>query len=116
MSKNTGTKPPSSKSTPAPAKKPPASSRRSSTAEVKPISPVGLVGAIAAALVIAAILLFVINSRINAANQPATATGGATVVAGATNQAGQPAKSQSSGFTKGSASAKVVVDEYGDFK
>ncbi len=81
------------------------------TAEVRPISPLGLFGAIAAALVIAAILLFVINSRINAAN-PAAPTArppAATTPATGTTSA-------VSGFAQGNANAKVTVTEFGDFK
>ncbi len=87
------------------------------TAEVKPISPVGLIGAIAAALVIAAILLFVINSRLNAA-RPSAPVATPSVAAVTTPSADTPAASTTggSGFSEGNTQAKVTVTEFGDFK
>jgi protein-disulfide isomerase len=104
-------------------KAPPSGRRQASPAKapqatVQPISPLGLVGAIAIALVIAGILLFVINSRINAASPlPVDVTTIATVVPGSTTQPTVVAPTvQVSGFTKGNPDAKVTVTEYGDFK
>lgn len=111
MSSNRGKKAP-----PAPGKKASAKRAAPPPAEVRPISPLGLIGAIAAALVIAAILLFVINSRINAA-RPATTPVVAQPTAVQTGSGQTPATStQVSGFSKGNAQAKVTVTEFGDFK
>lgn len=110
MPSNSGKKaPPSGKKQAPPAKAPPAT--------VQPISPLGLVGAIAIALVIAGILLFVINSRINAAaTAPVDVTARATVLPGTIGQPTVALTVQMAGFTKGDPSAKVTVTEYGDFK
>jgi len=105
-----------------PGKQPSPPPRRTST-EVQPVSPVGLVISIAAALVIAFILLFVINARINA-NQPAAALAAPTKTAVAAAPAAPtspPQKASSDitqvgGFAKGNPQAKVTVIEYADFK
>jgi hypothetical protein len=86
--------------------------------EVQKISPLALAGAIGAALLIAAILLFVINSRLNPAAAPAptatvtTTTGG---VAPAT-QATTGGVTLLGGFSLGNAQAKVTFTEFADFK
>jgi len=111
MPSNSGKKaPPSGKKQAPPAKAPPAT--------VQPISPLGLVGAIAIALVIAGILLFVINSRINAAAPvfPTAVPASATTVPGSAAQPTVASAVQVSGFTKGNPAAKVTITEYGDFK
>jgi len=113
------------------AKKPAPSARRQ-PAGVQPLSPLGLVGAIGAALIIAAILLFVINARINASKpatpaatatpvlRPSTATPGGAAPTIATNtQAPQPTApgaTLTGGFSKGNAQAKVTFTEFADFK
>jgi len=67
---------------------------------VQPPSRLGLVVAVIAALAIAAIVLFVVNSRM--APPPRVAQGGTARGEG--------------GFVKGSAQAKVTMIEYSDFQ
>lgn len=112
MSANRGKKQP-----PKQAKQPASAQRRAST-QVQPISPVGLILSIVAALVIAGILLFVINSRINAA-RPAPSPSAPAAVAPTAADASSSQSSgltQLGGFAKGSAQAKVTVTEFSDFK
>ncbi len=68
--------------------------------QVQPPSPLGLVIAVIAALAIAAIVLFVVNSRMTAS--PQVAQGGTARGDG--------------GFVKGSAQARVTLVEYSDFQ
>lgn len=102
----------------------PATPPRRRPTEVQKISPLALAGAIGAALLIAAILLFVINSRLNGAAAPAPA-GTPTTAAGVipTIAANPPATQATSGgvtllggFAKGNAQAKVTFTEFADFK
>jgi protein-disulfide isomerase len=96
---------------------------RPAATEVQPISSAGLIISIFAALVIAGVLLFVINTRMNAA-RPAAQAPTPTVVAAANPPAAtvpaaqQPASSSTTlgGFSKGNAQAKVTVVEYSDYK
>ncbi len=98
---------------------------RSQAAEVQSISPLGLIGAVGAALVIAAVLLFVINARINAAKPaPAATAPTATVPAAAATRATTAAAAQATlpsttltgGFSMGNAQAKVTFTEFADYK
>jgi hypothetical protein len=111
MSKDRG------KNLPARSKKPTPAARRQA-AEVKPMSPLGLVGAVVAALAIAAILLFVINTRINSAKPAPTiaAPTAAVKVATATPAGSAGGVTQTGGFSKGNAAAKVTFTEFADFK
>jgi hypothetical protein len=112
MSTSHNTKPSSSKKPAQQAKK------KQQQTQVRPLSPLALVGAIAAALLIAAVLLFVINSRVAAKPVPVVAITPTTAVVGAPAPT-QPASSgvtQLGGFARGSPQAKVTVTEYGDFK
>jgi len=118
-------------------KAPPASTKKSQRVKtgpssastktaVQPISRFGLVAAIGSALVIAAILLFVINTRLNAAKPaPATPTAPRAAVATPTTASvsGPSAPSGASagitqvgGFAKGNPQAKVTVIEFADFR
>jgi hypothetical protein len=87
------------------------------------MSPVGLIGAIVAALVVAAILLFVINTRLNAATPvaPAPQAAAPTVAAAVPTIPSAPAATSgdvtlTGGFTKGNPQAKVVFTEFADFQ
>lgn len=75
--------------------------RKSAPPPKSSTSTLGLIGAVIAALAIAAVLLFVINQR--QGNPGATTPG-------------QSARVSQGGFVKGNPDAKVVVDEYGDFQ
>ncbi len=91
--------------------------RPAATTEVQPISPLGLAGAVGAAVLIAAVLLFVINTRLSGSMPVAVAPTPTTVVVAPANTP-PPAAPQpvgSGGFSKGSADAKVTVVEYSDF-
>jgi hypothetical protein len=120
----------SSKGQPVSRKKQAPAPRRTST-EVQPISPLGVLGAILIAVAIAGVLLFVINTRINGSRAAAptptvaplavkTPSGAATATPLAVNApagaATVPAFTQVGGFSRGDASAKVTVTEFGDFK
>lgn len=112
MPTSQGGKPPSGKKPAQPAKK------KQQQPEVKPLSPLALVGAIVAAVLIAAVLLFVINNRMSANSAPAVAGVPTAVVAGVAGptQATSSGTTQVSGFSRGDAQAKVTVTEYSDFK
>ena len=101
--------------------------QRRAAPEVQKISPLALAGGIGAALIIAAILLFVINSRLNGAATPTPTTASRTAtpnVAGviptiATSASGQTAGTGVTllgGFSLGNAQAKVTFTEFADFK
>jgi hypothetical protein len=114
MSKNRSKKP-----LPVSGKKQAPSQRRQPT-EVQKVSPLALVGGIGAALIIAAILLFVINARLSSSATPAPTA--ATPISGvvptiATSPGGQTSGvTLLGGFSKGNAQAKVTLTEFADFK
>ena len=93
MSTSRGTKPASTsrRATAGPAQKP---------GQVQSPSPLGLIGAVIAALAIAAIVLFVVNTRVTSSRPPVE-----TVTSRGDG-----------GFVKGSAQAKVTMVEYSDFQ
>jgi hypothetical protein len=112
MPTSQGAKPPSGKKPAQPAKK------KQQQPEVKPLSPLALAGAIVAAVLIAAVLLFVINNRVAANPAPSGVVVPTAIAAGVPGptQATSSGTTQVSGFAKGNAQAKVTVTEYSDFK
>lgn len=92
--------------------------RRRTPTEVQPISPLGVLGAVLVAVAIAAVLLFVINTRISGSRPAApTATPIALPTVAPLAAATAPqGVTQLGGFSKGNASAKVTVTEYADYK